>query len=359
MTLPDWPGPVLLRLKKKITPHRNYQQARARLNNALLVRQPGECICFTGPSRAGKTTIAEQTVALHNPAGASTNLIRRPAALIKVRNKGDRGNFTTKTFYLNALKSIRHPFFSVHGEDLFENADRIRRMNNEPNDILADILENALEVLGIRYLLIDEAHHLKYIVGGDKSACQVLESLKTLAEAIGCVIVFVGAYPILDVLRLAPHILGREYLVHLPRYRSESMSDLVAFEQALQWFSEGIEFENGVESLRDWNEFLLGGSLGVPGLLSAWIRDGISEMLSRGDGLLRMDHMRFSQKRSADQKEILAEIEAGEESLAGWEYPSAEWPSEEQEKPAAAKKTKKGNRPFESKPKRRKAGGRG
>lgn len=358
MTISDWSGPVLLRLKGKIVAHRNYQQARARINNALVVRQPGECIGFTGPSRGGKTSIAEEIVALHNPAKASTTLIRRPAALIKVRNKGDKGNFTTKTFYLNALKSIHHPFFTVDGTDLNENAIRIRRMNNEPNDNLADILENALEVLGVKYLLIDEAQHLKYIVGGDKSACQVLESLKTLAEAIGCVIVFVGAYPILDVLRLAPHILGREYLVHLPRYRAENPSDIVAFEQVLQWFSKDIQFEAGVRSLRDWNEFLFDGCFGVPGLLSAWIRDGISEMLSRGDSRLHLDHMRFSQKRSADRKEIWTEINDGERSVAGWEYPSPEWPSEKQGEPKPAKKTK-GLRPFESKPKRYKEGGRG
>lgn len=359
MSSRDWHKAVIRRLQTKIAPHRNYKQARARLNSALLVRQPGECLCLTGPSRGGKTTITEDVEALHNPTGARDRLAERPVVVIRVRNKGDKGHFTTKTFYIGALRAISHPFFRLTGNDLFANADLIRRMHNESNDTLADILENALEVLGVKYLIIDEAQHFLYMPGREKTACQILESLKTLAETIGCVIVFVGAYPILDVLRLAPHILGREYLIHMPRYRLDSERDLVAFEQTLQWFSKGIEFQRGVTSLRDWNQRLLEGSCGVAGLVSAWVRDAISEMLSRGEDRLHLNHICYSQKGAKDRAQILAEIEAGELSIAGWEYPerrSDSTASEPREQTAAVTRKPK---PFQSKPRRYEKGGRG
>ncbi|MEL7024216.1 MAG: TniB family NTP-binding protein [Pseudomonadota bacterium] len=354
-----WDKEVIDRLNSKIVAHRNFKLARARLNAAILVRQLGECIVLTGPSRNGKTTIVKEVEKLHNGTDTDALLTKRPVVRFTARNKSDRGQFTTRTFYLSALKSIRHPFFTLTGTDLVENFAKIKRMNTESNDTLVDVFENALEVLSTRYLIVDETHHLRYLVGGDASACKVLESLKTLAESVGCVIIFVGAYPILDVIKLAPHILGREYPIDLPRYQATARSDMLEFERILSSFSKGIEFEKGVSSLRDWNDVLFDGSLGVPGLLSAWVRNAISEMQARGESRLRLAHVKHSRKPIRDRKELLAEIEAGElymdqsqdDEELDPKQKASEKASEEDKKPK-----RKGA--FQANPKRRKAGGR-
>jgi len=355
----EWVAQIVNRLNAKIVHHRNYSSARARLHSALLVRQPGEAIALTGPSRGGKTSIVKEVARIHNPEDERSLMARRPVVLIRARNKSDKGQFTTRAFYLNALKAIRHPFFVLTGEDLVRNADLIRRMHNDSNDVLCDILENALEILGVKYLIIDEAQHIRYMVGKDVTASQVLESLKTLAEAIGCVIVFVGAYPILPVLKLAPHIVGRDYIVDIPRYRAGERSDMLAFEQTLQWFSKDIKFASGVKSLRDWNDLLFDGSLGVPGLLNAWVRNALSEMLARGDSRLGLEHIRFARKPGPDDSELLSEIEAGEEYLAEWDYKESPEPAPNEGADSKGKKKGKSKgKPFQAKPKRRAAGGR-
>lgn len=358
MSTSEWVGNVVSRLNKKLVHHKKYSIARARLHSALMVRQPGECIALTGPSRGGKTSIVKEVARIHNPEDKSALMARRPVALIQARNKSDKGQFTTKAFYLNALKAISHPFFILTGQDLVANAELIQRMHKESNDVLSDILENALDILGVKYLIIDEAHHMRYMVGKDVSASQVLESLKTLAEAIGCVIVFVGAYPILPVLKLAPHIVGRDYIVDLPRYRVGDQADILAFEQTLQWFSEGIKFPKNVKSLRDWNELLFDGSLGVPGLLNAWVRDALSEMLARGDSTLSLEHIRFARKPAPDSDELLSEIETGEKYLAEWDYQEPPTSTPDDKSTTKSKKGKRKGRPFQTKPKRRAAGGR-
>ena len=364
MSTTEWVANVVERLNSKIVHHRNYSNARARVHSALLVRQPGEVIALTAPSRGGKTTIVKEVVRIHNPEDERSLMARRPVVLIRARNKSDKGQFTTRAFYLSALKAIRHPFFVLTGEDLVSNADLIRRMHNDSNDVLCDILENALEILGVKYLIIDEAQHIRYMVGKDVTASQVLESLKTLAEAIGCVIVFVGAYPILPVLKLAPHIVGRDYIVDIPRYRANDKGDMLAFEQTLQWFSKDIKFASGVKSLRDWNGLLFDGSLGVPGLLNAWVRNALSEMLARGDSKLALEHVRLARKPGPDDSELLSEIEAGEEYLAEWNYKDGPEPAPHENAGKKDKKDKNGKRgkrkgkPFQTKPKRRAAGGR-
>lgn len=360
----DWWLPVIERLNSKFVIHRNYRLARARLNSSLLVRQGGECIAFTGPSRSGKTNITRELEKWHNPSGFEDSMDRRPMVRFRVRNKGDKGKFTTRTFYLNALKAIKHPFYQITGKDLIEQAAKIRRMHTDPNDVLGDILESALEVLEVKNVVVDEAHHLRYIQGGDVAAFQVLESLKTMAESLGCVIVFVGAYPILEVLKLAPHIIGREQIVEIKRYQADSEADLLAFEQCLAWFSEGIIFEKGVTSLRDWNDNLFDGSLGVPGLLNAWLRDAISEMIALGDERLAAKHLKNAMKPVAELSELLTEIEAGEQHMVKPEWrsddpsPESSNTSDEDDSSTDVNNKDSNQSPFQTKPERRKVGGR-
>ena len=152
MSTSDWVDSVVSRLNKKLVHHKNYSTARARLHSALLVRQPGECIALTAPSRGGKTSIVKEVERIHNPEDEAALMARRPVVLIRARNMSDKGQFTTKSFYLNALKAIRHPFFVLTGHDLVSNAEQIRKMHGDSNDVLSDILENALQILGVKYL---------------------------------------------------------------------------------------------------------------------------------------------------------------------------------------------------------------
>lgn len=284
-------------------------------------------------------------------------LVRRPVVRLTCRNRGDRGTFSTKAFFLDALATIKHPFYTVEGDDLASNVEAIRRHDRETNASLEAVLENALQILRTKYLVIDETQHLQYMTGGNQSALQMMEFFKTLAEKLDIVLIFVGAYPIVNVLQLSPHLLGRICMIEMPRYSATSEIDLLHFQELLNWYSKGVAFAGDVNGFGDWNNELFDGSLGVIGLLSAWIRNGMAEMLANGDTELTLEHMLSKRKESRFLDEMRYEIEDGENYMrsAGEQVFSQ---SSVIDHNGAKHKKRSKQRPFQAKCKRRAAGGR-
>lgn len=312
-----WIMKSLDRLSNQLIDHPNYVLAESRLFSGMQTRVGGECLVFTGPSRAGKTTIAANIHRLIN-GGSDLGMASRhqPCVKLSLANTGPQGALTTKQFYLSALRAIRHPFFSMSQEDSLPSIDRIRRMHATPNDVLAEALESALRCLQVRYLIIDEAQHIQYALGGSRAACQILEMLKTLSERLGCTLVLAGAYPVLNVVAMAPHLLGRSFVVELPRYQVDDAQDIGAFDGVLAWISEHIRFQKKGLSLRTWSEFLYEGSLGTVGLLTVWLRNALSDVMTLGDTVLRRKHLEMAQLPAEQLRELRAEIDNGEAYIA-------------------------------------------
>ena len=213
------------------------------------------------------------------------------------------------------------------------------------------------QIMRTKYLVIDETQHLQYILGGVQSALQMLEFFKTLAEKLNIVLIFIGAYPIVNVLQLSPHLLGRISTIEMKRYSESDETDLRRFQEVLNWYSKDVRFEKTVNSFGDWNQELFKGSLGIIGLLSAWIRAGMAEMLANGESELQFKHMQAKRKESRFLDEMLREIVDGENYMrsAGGKYFSEK--SKIHHKGAVTKK-KGSKRPFQAKVKRRKVGAR-
>ena len=283
-------------------------------------------------------------------------MARRPVVRFTCRNRADKGQFSTKAFYLDALEGIGHPFFTNDSTDLKENMDAIRRQDRETNSSLEAILENILKLLRTKYLIIDETQHLRYMVGGVQSSLQMLEFFKTLAEKLDIVLIFIGAYPIVNVMQLSPHLLGRTYTIEMKRYRVDCEHSARHFEKLLGWYSADIQFEAGIDGLSAWQSELFQGSLGIVGLLSAWIRDAMAEMLARGDEKLALRHFEATRKPMGDLEKMLQEIVEGEahfECVGKFEV----MPSNKQS-PDRKGGHNHSQRPFQAKVERRTEGGR-
>lgn len=314
---------------------------------------------IVGPSRIGKTSIAEEFETELNPKSESELLSRRPVVRLVCRNRGDKGSFTSKGFYLDALSIIDHPFYKVDGPDMESNHEMIRRLDRETTTTLQAVFENALKLLRTKYLVIDETQHLMYMHGGEKSTLQMLEFFKTLAERLQLTLIFIGAYPIVNVMELSPHMLGRLTTIEMPRYTMDTESSLAKFHEILNWYSKDMQFEKGVSSLVDWNRLLYEGSLGVIGLLSAWLRDAMSEMLSNGEHRLSLTHLMYARKPQNYLDEMAEEIIEGENYLKGIvKGRTKDAGKSTRQKKADAKKRKAASPPFQAKVKRRKQGGR-
>ncbi|WP_196229735.1 ATP-binding protein [Teredinibacter turnerae] len=293
-------------------PHRNWRRALAESFYVLSCASPGEVVCITGPSRAGKSLMIRRLIQMLFGDSRYEQTGHIPALVVEAANTGSHGTFSTKAFIQRMLEAVKHPLFSMRGQDL-DDILAMQKMDRSTEATLRIALEHALIARGVKYLFIDEAQHVKYASKDTQAAFAVMDSWKCLAQSAGLVIVFVGAYPILDILANSPHLVGRKHQVHFPRYHATS-EDIGSFAEMLQSYSTLVDLDSSLSSLIDVTELLYEGSLGCIGLLKAWLKrtDAIAMINGRK---VDANLLRSTRLTDLDLKSIKAEIISGEDSL--------------------------------------------
>ncbi len=311
----EWVALALAHIKNEKAEHKHFRVVREKLSNSALACRPGELISVVGPSHSGKTTLMEEFTAQRNLPCDGHLMSRRPVVYAQVRNQGEAGAFATKDLYIEALESMNHPAFTITPGPMSETVEPIRRRAAIPHRVLADAMRESLLTLKTEFLIFDEIQHLKHLKGKEPAVLAVMDSLKVQAAKAGCVLVLVGAYPMLTTLEAATHLKSREFMLEIPRYSRARRGDLEHFEALLDWFSRDIKFCRGIDSLRAWNEALYEGTFGVVGLLSNWVRAALAQLPKNGSCRLAWKHFEASRKPSGFLEKIWGEIEEGEEYL--------------------------------------------
>lgn len=338
-------------------PHRNWQRALADAFAVLTCASPGEVVCITGPSRAGKSLLIRRLIQMLFGESRFDETGLLPAVVVEAVNAGPHGGFSTKAFTQRLLESVKHPLFSMKGQDL-DDLLAMQKMDRSTEATLRVALEHALIARETKYLFIDEAQHVQYASRDAQASFAVMDSWKCLAQTTGLVLVLVGAYPILNIVKNSPHLLGRNHQVHFPRYLA-NREDIVAFGQLLQKYSEFIDLDKSLTSLNDIAELMYEGSLGCIGLLKAWLKraDAVASYhnVPVSEGLLRSKRL-----TDLDLREIADEILVGEECLVRTSASkrvggAANTSSAEKGIPGGKKKKGK---PFQRNPTRQTAGNR-
>lgn len=343
----SWAKESISIIARKRIPHRNWTNALSETFSALNAATPGEVVCITGPSRAGKSRLTDELIDMINPPVASRDEGIMPAVPVLATNCSVNGSFSTKSFTLRILKALDHPFYSVgsNGDDW--DVEVLKRLDRTPEAVLRVALEQSLNMRKVKYLFIDEAQHVMY-ARGKVTAEAILQSLKCLAQSEGTVLVLVGAYPLLEVFSKAPHMVGRKHQIHLPRYYNR-IEDIRAFDQILREYSKDIILPRNVSSLCAWNELLYGETMGCIGLLSKWLRRALSLVDARGDEELTFDHILESRMSAIDLEAIADEIVKGEEMLRPKETNVVKFKPKSKDN---SKKKKSKRKAFQKKPKR-------
>lgn len=298
---------ALRALKDVKLEHRNWLRAKSDLMAALLAAQPGEVICLTGPSRAGKSRLMKEVCDLMYPQVDKTLM---PVLTLDIHNMASSGRFTSRTFYSEALNKISHPFYAEEGLAPEDAALALRRREVTKESTLQSALEQSLQARRVVCLVLDEVQHLLYSIGGEKAAAGMLDSWKCLAAKMQLVVVLVGAYPILDVLNLSPHMVGRTITVHLQRYR-KTEDDIRAFMAILVAYSKLLAIE-GDGGLLQWSQVLYEGSLGCIGLLSKWLRTSASQVAFSSDQTLTLAALNRAKPPRSQLEQMMKEILSGE-----------------------------------------------
>ena len=331
--------------------HRNWKRAISEAFYILSCASPGDVICITGPSRAGKSSLILKLIEMLFGNHCYEDTGTMPAVVVRAINAGNNGAFSTKAFTLRALEAVKHPLFSIQGENL-EDFLAMQKMDRSTEATMRIALEKAFEARKTRFLFIDEAQHVKYVGGDVQAAFAVLDSWKCLAESVGLVLVVVGAYPVVDIVARSPHLVGRKHQIHFPRYQATE-KDISSFAELLATYSDIVDLDDSMSSLVDAAELMYEGSMGCIGLLKAWLK--------RADAIAKIDGkpidaglLRETRLTDLDLKSIKAEILAGERSLIKSSISSAR--SNERKEPHSPPKNK--SKPFQRKPTRETAGNR-
>jgi hypothetical protein len=336
--------------------HAHYIRTSGDVFNALAIALPGEVVVLVGPSRVGKSRLLVE--ALRALLGIQANEDESHFVLVDAENAGKDGSFSTKDFMRSACEAIRHPIYGVAGEDDPDGMKLAARIERTSEGMLRGAFCKFVILKGIRYICFDEGHHVEYILGGDKNAAKVLDSWKCLAHKTRSVLVLVGSYKLLNLLLLAPHLLGRQRPIEFPRYREDSVDDLCSFEVVLETFGKHLRFEGDSKGLREWNQLLFTHSLGCVGHLSLWLRSALARMASRGIEFVTREVLLQTRMPARQEAQIAAEIIQGEEEIALFSDDEHSTKNALQPTPEAKKPAKRKGRPFQAKPARHKAGGR-
>lgn len=325
-------------------PHRNWKTVLAQAFALILVAEPGDMISITGPSRIGKSRLISELMKLL----CGDNDYRKsgimPAVAVQADNTGPNGTFSTKAFVQRMLNAVEHPILSNKSrpiDDLFlyHKSDR----KTEPS--LKFALERALENRGTKYLFIDEAQHAKYALKASQAPHAVMDSWKCLAMAAQVVLVVVGAYPILDILRNASHLIGRKHQIEFPRYRLED-GDEHAFCEVVDSFGSLLNVDRSIGKLSNCADIIYEGSFGCIGLVKSWLTHA-AVIGQLEDVPITKEILIRTMKSDSDRAVLWDEIAVGEKSLERSLFDGSETKSNQ-----VTKNTRSQGKAFRRRPKR-------
>ena len=296
--------------------HRNYRLVQRRIAASCRAMFRGELLVVIGPPRVGKTRCVRDALGIpeYNIPGKD-QLLR--VVIVEAGNESTSGEFSTKAFAMSCLRAIRHPIYGVAADDDPWEQKLNELLDRTPERRLWSAFERALVLRKTEFLVIDEAHHVKYVPGGGAAAARVLDSWKCLGNVTKVKLILTGSYSLLTLLTLAPHLLGRQQPLEFARYRSDSKPDIEAWEQLLRRFAEPLRFKKD-ESLSSWNRLLFEGSLGRAGGLSLWLRTAIARIDADDLEYLTKEVLEETRLPAVQEAAILEEIVEGEKNLLSY-----------------------------------------
>lgn len=337
--------------------HRNWEEALASAFSLLISASPGDVVCVTGPSRAGKTRLIQELRQLLIGDHRFDTTGTLPVVVVEAANTGPNGAFSTKSFTLRMLEAVQHALLAVGDSLGGEREFALQKLERTTETTLRVALEKGLQARRTQYLFIDEAQHARYVSKHAVGSYAVMDSWKCLAQTAGIVLVVVGAYPILQIIRHSPHLIGRKFQVHLPRYQY-TRDDLREFAVIVAQYERKLAVCDSVGGLLRHVELLWGGTLGCIGLLRAWLFSAAARASVQGVPITH-DILLKARLSDDDLREIGAEITEGERLLAnsaGGDVATLSTNVGSTPKAAVPTTKKRALKPFQKKPVRRRPG---
>tara|TARA_R110001599_G_scaffold295348_3_gene499525 strand:+ start:16497 stop:17540 length:1044 start_codon:yes stop_codon:yes gene_type:complete len=244
--------------------HRNWKQALSNAFNLLAYAAPGEVVCIVGPSRAGKSRLIEELQVLLGGKESDVGYNPRTCVTLEAESEGSGGAFSTKAFTYSMLEAVGHPFTQLGGDDI----EMAARFDRTTESAMKKMLKSRFVRENVRYLFIDEAQHVKYSAAAKYAPHAVMDSWKSFAAKAKLVLVVVGTYPIINIIKNSSHLAGRTAVIQIDRYQKNK-------EDFEQFLSIASAYKNQLERAKDLKlkpciKLLHAQTFGCIGLLRLW-----------------------------------------------------------------------------------------
>lgn len=301
--------------------HPRLLEAYSDLSRAIRQPFPHTLVFACGPTGVGKTTIWRKTqkrILEELLPQLEQDRGRIPFVGIELTSP-DSGIFNWKDFYKRFLLAIDEPLIEHKAKPEVPVTDSEGRLYIKigPRAGAADlrmVVEQALLHRRPAAILIDEAQHLAKIASGRKLQDQ-LDSLKSLSNQTGTIIVLLGTYELLVFRNLSAQLSRRSIDIHFQRYSLDSDEDIAAFQSVLMTFQHHLPLQEEPNLLVRW-EYFYERSIGCVGVLKEWLTRALAEALEDGGNRLTQKHCAKYALSISQCERMLSDAIEGEKVLA-------------------------------------------
>ena len=237
----------------------------------------------------------------------------------------DRGFYTSKSLMRTMLCAVHDPFRSSIAQIIqWDMDDDLRRRlievvsnqrvleSSEP--VMREAFISLARILNVRLIVVDEANLLVLTQKG-RVPTDYIESLRRLADRIGCCVLLLGTVDMLELMEYSGQVNRRKLKIHLDRMRCESEED----KDELLGFLLGIEEDRGLTEgmlqthagqIYDW-------TYGVPGEIVGLVDRSEMFQAALGAKQLEWQHIESAKQHPVEMERMRWEADLIQKVMTG------------------------------------------
>jgi hypothetical protein len=266
--------PVAAEFKAVLINHPKMKSTMNAVMTALAGKMDPGVVLLVGSTGVGKSTLVdalERTLLKSVQVDANGLSATKPIVWTRA-TPPQNGKFDWRDYINRALKQAgdvlpNRKVVSPATLPLFDHLPNPVTLDGNSLAALRQALENCLRYRQTRYLVIDEAQYLLFI--HDNLLAQQLETLKSLAEEAGVVIILVGTYRLLEVQNQSAQLVRRSQVIAFSRYRDDVESEVKEFANAVSTLYDRIPIKKNLDFAKHIR-FIYKQSCGCVGVLKDW-----------------------------------------------------------------------------------------
>lgn len=288
--------------------HAKMREAMESLETLLASRSESVITLVVGATGVGKTTFAQALTRRLDGAYAEeidADPTCMPVVVVQAYTNGESKPSFRDLFQdiLKATNPLEHAAMSINRED---GRIWVRSTTHDSVAALRRRVEQALRHRKVRVLVIDEAYHLcRYANSG-----AVLDTLKSIANTAGVILVLVGSYELHTLVESHAQVARRTSVILFERYDISDAADRAEWKQVVQALQAKWSCEY-VPNFANISDALLEACLGCVGLLKSLLLEA-SGMQLANEGVWDDKFLKLSAKSVTLREVIRQEIERGE-----------------------------------------------